>query len=139
MSFIEIVEDGATFDWSPVRDPSTGARYETVFTLQKMSLTERRRLFHQHTKTVRGVKRTDEAAFADAALDAVLKDWRGVTVRKADGTTDDLSCTPEAKKQLPEAVKGQIIEMCLGGEFSDAFEDPDGDADPTRSGATSTG
>lgn len=135
MSFIEIVADNTSFEWRP-SDPS-GATSESVFVLRKLSRAERQQFQRQHTskKWVRGVQqeRLDAEAFADDVLDAVIVSWRDIYVLEPNGsgmTRRALECERPYKIMLPETLKAEIVQMCVGGDMG-AWEDG-GHADQAR-------
>lgn len=139
MAFLEIVRDNATFRWSPA------ARSDTVFTLRKMTAEERRQLKKKYTsfRNWRGTREEvlDGEALTADALDAVIVDWTGVYLTEdTDGgpTRTPLDCTRENKLQMPEWVKSQVIQMCLGGDVSEVFGDAPADP-PSPSPSISAG
>lgn len=92
-------------DEIPEADP------EVVYTLRELTTKKWRDLNRQHTKRVPNKKtgrmedQLDGEAFADALVDYVLVDWRGIQER---GGTP-APCTPENKQRLDGQIKSALV------------------------------
>ena len=121
MAFVTIIEDDNTFEYSPV-DSRTGQRVETVFVLRIVPDEEVERMRKAATKRVfenhQPVMRIDELAFGWALLDYAIVDWRGV---KSARNGQDIPCTLDMKKKLPDATRGEIVRLCGGKDAGTAL------------------
>jgi hypothetical protein len=128
--YIEIIDDGDTFTWA------VPGYQKARMTLRKVSNADRDRVQEQHTRVKfdRGVRRDvqDTAAIGKAWLDLAIVDWDGFLIR-TNGQRVPLECTVETKSKLPEALKADVIRMCLGGEAPEVDEGP---LVPISSGST---
>src|SRR5688572_8289661 len=121
MSFLTIIEDNESFEYSPI-DPATGERMATVFVLRVVPDTLAKELRRQHTKPTfenhQRVEVVDQMAFASALLDAAIVDWRNL---KSARSNTDVPCTPAHKTKLPQRVKDEIVQLCVLNEAGEAL------------------
>lgn len=106
MGFIEIVEDGETFEL-PIGD--------SILTLRRFDSEVYRKIEKKHTKkeknyrTGQMIKDVDEYAVNLDLLDYMIIGWKGV---RSPVSGEDVPCTKEMKSKLPGAVKIQVTEAC---------------------------
>jgi hypothetical protein len=119
--YITILDERATFDWSP-RDPDNpSSAYGTVFTLQQVPDDIQENLRKPFTKTEwrRGQRiiDVDQNGYIDACLKYAIVGWTGMyKVDPKTRTRAEIPCTDAYKLLLPEWVKAEIIRMCIGKE-----------------------
>lgn len=113
--FIQITDDGDVQTWQ-FKHPETGRAYDSTFRLRIVPSDLQRVLRRKYTKFefVRGQRNEvlDWAAFMDDCLDHAIVGWSDV---KSKGI--DIPCERRFKLLLPEAVKQEIIRLCVGKEL----------------------
>lgn len=130
--FIRITDDGDVQTWQ-FKHPETGKVFDSVFKLRIVPSDLQRVLRRKYTKFefVRGqrVENLDWAAFMDDCLDHAIVGWSHVKTNDV-----DVPCERRFKLLLPEAVKQEIIRLCVGKELGtesvSATTETDDTADP---------
>ena len=106
MSFIEIVEDGETFELEVGGSKLTLRRFDTSLYKE----IEKRHTTKQKNYRQGGwIKEVDDFAVNEDLLDYMIVGWENV---KSPTTGEDVPCTKEKKNKLPGSVKVRIIEEC---------------------------
>jgi len=116
MAFIEIIEDGESFE------KVFPGYEETSFTLRRCSLSHIREWQKKHTSFVfdklqkKEVEKVDTDKVDEEALDFCVTGWSGVI---SPVTGDDIPCTREYKTKLPDLIKVGIMNECNAVSISD--------------------
>lgn len=132
---IEVMEDDDVIDWQ-AQDPDTKEKFESRFKLRIVPNSVQKVFRKNRTKmefTRQGRQENlDTTAYVEDCLDYAIVGWSGVfrRIRRPDKTIEriELECTRENKSRLPEFVRAQIVQMCVGKELAMMLAGSDEDA-----------
>ena len=130
MGFIEIVEEGETFEL-PIGD--------SILILRRFDSELYRDIEKRHTKRHKNLRQggwfeeQDTYAINDDLLDYMIVDWKHV---KLPTTGEDVPCTRENKLKLPGTVRVTILEACDVDSITSGDARPAGEKKTKTSGSS---
>lgn len=128
--YIDFIDDDATFEFKWSTEASLTLR--TVPDDVEADL----RKANQEKKWEQGQRVTehDGHGFINDVLEYAIRDWKGVRKRNpSTGEVIEVECTPANIRKLPEAVKSEVVRLCLAKEAANMLRVEDEKKDPKKS------